>query len=382
MAPHTDVRAVDRAGIVTRLQDILQQSDIRHADVCWGDGSRTESFSYDQADPPESSAAVEARRYLVASLTKPVVAMAAVHLASEGACCLNERIGRFLPDFSRAAFRRIALRHLLNHSSGLPDMLPDNTELRASHADLRQFLKRASEIEPEFATGTQCRYSSVGLLILGRVIEELTEQSLPDYLQHVFFEPLHMKNSWLGLPSTQVDQLLPTVFPSLLPNWQTDAADWGWNSTYWRTLGAPWGGLISSAGDLAAFARAMLNFGQTSERRVLSAAAVKAATSDQTLEVSENNASGLGQRGWGFGWRMQWETHAASFGDFWSRSAYGHWGATGTMICIDPELHAFAVILTTTPYEESRSTIQRLANVIASRFSGTADSANDRQSVQ
>jgi CubicO group peptidase (beta-lactamase class C family) len=272
-------------------------------------------------------------------------------------------------------------------------MLPDNTALRASHASLGDFLNCAAETKLDFPTASDCRYSSVGLLILGAIIEKTAGITLAEYLQREFFEPLEMKDSWLGIPETEADELLPTVLPSILPDWQTASADnsdeervgfhapdsnktvvpttadadsWSWNSRYWRTLGAPWGGMISSAADLGRYARMMLADGcSASGRRVLPSVVVRAAMKDQTSAMGDrSNLAGL-RRPWGFGWRQQWSAHPASFGDFLSESAVGHWGATGTVLWIDPAAQQYAAILTTTPYEQSQSAIQRISNIVA-----------------
>ena len=71
------------------------------------------------------------------------------------------------------------------------------------------------------------------------------------------------------------------------------------------------------------------------------------------------------QRAWGFGWRRNWLDHTATFSDFLAADAIGHWGATGTMMWIDPVTSRWCVILTTQPYEQSRSAIQRMSNVVA-----------------
>jgi len=70
-------------------------------------------------------------------------------------------------------------------------------------------------------------------------------------------------------------------------------------------------------------------------------------------------------RPWGFGWRLNWHAHAASFGDFLSQNAYGHWGATGTLFWIDPERRTAAVMLSTQPMERDRSPLVRLSNAIS-----------------
>ena len=355
--------------IEEKIRKIVSLAELKYANVCHGDASTMYESEFtaptDSAEPIRMS-----RRYLVASITKPIVAMAALKLAAAGEFSLSERIGRFLPTFVRAAYRRITVRHLLTHTSGFPDMLPENTLLRAKNASLNEFVEKASAVDLEFATATDCRYSSVGFLLLGAIIEKTTSVKLPQFLTTEFFQPLRMSETWLGLPDHEADDLMPTVLPSLLPAWQPDADEWGWNSRYWRTLGAPWGGLISTAADLGRYATMMLTDGANEAgRQVLPAAVVRAAMSDQLYQLAAESGFHGSQRSWGFGWRRQWAAHPASFGDFVSDETVGHWGATGTMMCIDPESRRFTVVLTTTPYEESQSAIQRVSNLVAAHES-------------
>ena len=192
---------------------------------------------------------------------------------------------------------------------------------------------------------------------------------LPQFLHDEFFEPLGMEQTWLGLPEDDTDRLMPAVLPSVLPEWMgmndDDTSGWNWNSRYWRTLGAPWGGLMSSAEDLGRYAQMMLNHGTWSGRQILPEAVVRAATRVQTDELFAGPDYVGPRRQWGYGWRMQWPDHSASFGDFLSPGTYGHWGATGTTMWISPQDDTFGVILTTTPYEISQGPIQQISNIIA-----------------
>jgi CubicO group peptidase (beta-lactamase class C family) len=245
-------------------------------------------------------------------------------------------------------------------------MLPENTQLRSDNSTLNQFLEAAQQVEPEFQPGTDSRYSSVGFLLLGAAIETITGTPLDRYLHDTFFEPLGMGSTWLGLPQDAADQLLPTVMPCELPAWQTEARHWDWNSRYWRTLGAPWGGLISTASDLGCFAREILtSLRSTGQSRCVNSAAARSAILDQTQHYTSIPQAVRQARPWGLGWRRQWPAHAASFGDLVSSETVGHWGATGTVMWFDPVADRYCVILSTTPYEISCSTIQRLSNVVA-----------------
>lgn len=292
--------------------------------------------------------------------------MATLKLASEGELNLAARIGDLLPQFRKASFRKITVRHLLTHTSGFPDMLPDNTELRSAQAGLNRFIEGAAVVDLDFTPGSDCRYSSVGFLLLGAITEKLTGTPVSEFLQDAFFRPLGMNESWLGLPASEADDLMPTVLPCELPIWQPNADNWGWNSRYWRTLGAPWGGMISTARDLALFLGMMLSRGAARDgTQILPEKVIMAAMADQLHPVASEPGFQGPVRGWGFGWRRQWPGHVASFGDFVSTLTVGHWGATGTLAWVDPHSESYAVILTTTPYEQSQSAIQQISNLAA-----------------
>jgi CubicO group peptidase (beta-lactamase class C family) len=307
------------------------------------------------------------RRYLIASITKPIVGMLAVQLASEGRLSLNEPVREFVDGFNRGPLRAITFRHLLTHTSGLPDMLLNNNELRARYASLAEFVSETAKVTPEFPAGTGCRYSSMGFAVLAEVIEKMTQTPLPELLRRDLFGPLGMQDSWLGIPSSEFERLQSTLVPCELPIWQQQAPDWNWNSRYWRCLGAPWGGMTSTSDDLGRLAVCMLNQGESPDHQsLINSPVVSLATQNQTCHMSGLTESDRLHRPWGLGWRFNWPDHATCFSDFVSPEAYGHWGATGTLMWIDPGTKIWCVILTNQPYEVSQTVIQRLSNRVAS----------------
>ena len=160
------------------LLKIARGSVLEYADIEFGSLSRQSIVQYSRDEQPRSASP---RRFLVASLTKPIVGMAALKLAADGEFSLSDRIRDFVPEYDRAAFRRVTIRNLLTHTSGLPDALPNNAELRRSHAGLGQFLHEAAIAEQplEFSPGTACSYSSIGFLVLATIIESVTERRFP-----------------------------------------------------------------------------------------------------------------------------------------------------------------------------------------------------------
>lgn len=347
-----------------QLQAIVDDAGLPFVEIEAG-GSSGGHLQFSHGAPASELPAGE-QLCLVASITKSVVATLALKLVGEGQFSLSERVTDWLPELPTAPFRRITIRHLLTHTCGLPDQLPGNTQLRSSHASLADFVVQIGENGTDYAPGSDCRYSSMGFLLLGEVISRATRLPLPQALQSHLFEPSEMNHSWLGIPKDRND-LLQIAVPSILPPWQNDGIDWDWNSVYWRKLGAPWGGLLTTATDLGRLCRMILRNGVTEQgTRVLTAAAIEALTTEQTRHLFDLPEKAWQKRPWGYGWRFAWPEHAASFGDLVPRTAVGHWGATGTVFWLDREQQIYAVILTSTPFEQSRYALQRMSNVVAS----------------
>lgn len=306
--------------------------------------------------------------FLVASLTKPVVALGALILIERGLLCLDDRVIRFLPEFGREGKRPVTVRHLLTHSSGLPDLPADNMELRSAQAPLEVFLERACCAVPAFPAGCGVQYQSLGFMVMGEIIRQVAEQPCWQFLHDEIFEPLGMHDTalgapagWCGGPAPKADRIVDVR----LPPEQHLAPQGNWNSRYWRTLGAPWGGLLSTPADLGRFASLVLNGGRAaSGRQILSPAAIAASTVNQVDYLRGIPEDDRRCRGWGFGWRMNWPGHASSFADFLGPRAFGHWGATGTLMWIAPDLDACCVLLTTQPQEPGGGYLSRASNAV------------------
>jgi CubicO group peptidase (beta-lactamase class C family) len=310
-------------------------------------------------------------RFVVASLTKPIVAMGILRLAEQGRLSLNDRVVEFISEYDDAPRRATTIRHLLTHTSGLPDMLPNNLSLRRSHAPLSRFVAGACGVSLDFSPGRGVQYQSLGYALLGAIIERIADCPCGEFLRAEFFDPLDMHDTTLGLPLENGPDGFPTRLAEIrVPDEMAGGDNWNWNSAYWRGVGAPWGGLVSTAGDLARYCAMMLGRGQLHGIRTLSPATVDAATTNQLEGFHDLPEPDRRTRPWGFGWRMNWPAHAASFGDFLSTCAYGHWGATGTLFWIDPQRDCGVVLLSTQPMERDRSPLVRLSNSIASAFFG------------
>lgn len=339
------------------------------------DGLACGPYLFGKQSPGESAPAIrEDAIFLIASITKPVVAMAALLLVERGLLSLDDRVQEHLPGFGRNGKIGTTVRHLMTHSSGLPDMLPNNQQLRAVHAPLTKFVEEIFEVRPDFPPGRGVKYQSMGFCILGEIIHRLSGMPCGEFVRRELFEPLGMHDTALGAPESWFDpgdgsEPRTARIVEIEPPEQYGAeSDWGWNSHYWRTLGAPWGGLLTTPLDLAQFARMMAGEGRFGERQILSRATVAAATRNQLAAMREVPEIDRRTRPWGLGWRLNWPDHSANFGDLLGPRTYGHWGATGTVLWVDPAQKTWAVLLTSRPQEPHGRWLARATNGIAASF--------------
>lgn len=304
--------------------------------------------------------------FLVASLTKPVLAMAVLTLVEDGKLGLNQRAVEFIPEFHEAAKKTITIRHLLAHTSGLPDMLPHNQKLRMEKSPLSRFVEGTCGVTLDFPPGRGSQYQSMGYALLGEILTRVSGMPYGQFVRERIFEPLRMKHSWLGLPG-ELYGTIPLA-EVVLPEEQVGGSDWNWNSRYWQSFGAPWGGMICTVGDLSLFCRMMLDDGLGPNERLFSTTTIRLATTNRLGDFENVPEFDRRARGWGLGWRMNWPDHRGTFGDLLSDSAYGHWGATGTLYWIDPQRDMAAVLISTQPLGKEQSPLTRLSNAIVAAF--------------
>jgi CubicO group peptidase (beta-lactamase class C family) len=298
--------------------------------------------------------------FLVASITKPVTVTAVMLLVERGLLALEDRVADYVPKFGANGKKDVQIRHLMTHTSGLPDMLPGNDALRAAHKPLSAFIDEICRLPLLFPPGTRVSYQSTGTAMLSEVLHQVTGATLPDFLQKEIFTPLGMQDTSLGW---QPDKKERIAVVRISP--EQAKTDWHWNTPYWLGFGAPWGGLITSPADFARFCRMMLADGVLGETRVLGPATVRAMTSNQLACMPQVPEEERRCRPWGLGWKLNWAGHSANFGDLLGPRTYGHWGATGTLCWLDPDSETFCILFTTEPQGDEGRFLARVSNVVA-----------------
>lgn len=290
--------------------------------------------------------------YLLASISKPVNAVGLMVLVERGLVSLDDPAMHYLPELQGEGRERIRVRDLLSHTSGLPDMLPQNTELRRAHAPLSDFVKGVFTTPLLYPPRTDFRYQSMGTLLAGEIVQRVSGMPLREFQKKEIFDVLGMKDSSLGMGGRRIED---TVLCQTGTG--PDVDSFGANSPYWRDMGHPWGGMHSTTTDLAILLQTFLQGGQYGGKRLLSPVTVARMTSDQNVAVGKP---------WGLGWGLATSPVWVYCGDLVSPQTFGHSGATGTVAWADPVHQLVTVILTTRPSSEDEGRLLRtVSNAVA-----------------
>jgi CubicO group peptidase (beta-lactamase class C family) len=270
--------------------------------------------------------------FLLASITKPMTATALVALAEAGTLGLDDPVHRHLPEFAGADRAAVTIRQLLNHTSGLPDQLPDNLQLRRRHAPMREFVSGAVRAPLRFRPGTDVAYQSMGFLLAAEIAERLTHRPFRETLQRLVFEPLRMRSASLGLGGRRIEDLARC---------QTPDDPGGWNSPYWRDFGSPWGGAHGTTADVIQLLRFFAHPEAT--RGCLRPESARSMLVPSTPREKRDR--------YGLGWRLGIAGR--------SPETFGHSGATGVLAWLDPARDLAFVLLTTWPSDQSERALLR-----------------------
>lgn len=303
--------------------------------------------------------------FLMASITKPIVYLGAMLLVERGQLNLNDRVTRYLPEFAENGKEETLVLHLFTHTSGLPDMLPNNTELRKQHTPLDEFLLRAArDTVPLFKPGTQLSYQSMGTATVALIIQRLSGLSISEFLRREIFEPLGLKSTALGSKGFPRERLVRVE----VPDYQVGGTDFDWNSEYWQRLGAPWGGMFSTPEDFAVICQMLLSGGRIGKTQLVSPATVRMMTTNRLDDQPDLPEPIRRTQPWGLGWRLNHPGTSGSWSDLLGRHVFGHTGATGTTVWMDPQTQGFCVLLTSALREKAPWRLVHLSNAIAAAF--------------
>jgi D-alanyl-D-alanine carboxypeptidase len=225
----------------------------------------------------------------IGSVSKQFTCAAVLLLAEDGKLSVNDPVAKYYPNLTRA--KDITLLDLMNHVSGYPDYYPldfvDRRMLKAVAEDdlLREYAGGKLDFEP----GTKWSYSNTGYILLGRVVEKVSGQSLGTFLKNRIFQPLNMTQTFYETDTTEAR--LATGYLSFL---LSDPEAIGPEASGWLR-GA--GGIYSTPSDLARWDMGLM------DGKVLKPASYAIMTTARKLKSGKSAEYGCGltvksQNGW------------------------------------------------------------------------------------
>ena len=260
----------------------------------------------------------------IASITKPITAIAIMQLVEAGKIDLSASVASYLPEFETPELKAIKVIHILQHSSGIgayknKKEAANTVNYESLSAALEIFIDRELQFEP----GTDFGYTSYGYVILGMLIEKQSGLSYEAYLKANIFEPLGMDSTYLER-SVDYKENEALVYHARRPGKISLIDD---NSLSDRF---PGGGLRSTVTDLLKFGMGVLNYSLVSK---------------ETHELMITN-TGLKKEGnpYGLGWYLYGGSEP-----YWQ--IFGHNGAQygcSSFLFLFPDTNRVTVVLSNT----------------------------------
>ena len=293
--------------------------------------------------------------FRIASMTKPITAIAIMMLVDEGRLSVDDPVEKHLLEFKgqllieskegekvvlKKPARAILIRDLLTHTSGLPGGFPPGISdlYFRRQLSLGEAVAISSQRPLEFEPGTKWAYCNAGIDTLGRIVEVVSGMPFEQFLEKRLFFPLGMFDTTF-YPNDEQLQRLAALYEN---------KEGKLNPTGFQLIGPtknarhpiPAGGLFSTAHDLGHLYRLMLTRGAIGELRLLSEKSVDEMTKLQIGELAGGFTPGVSM---GFGWQVKRKPEGVH--EMLSAGSFGHGGAFGTQGWIDPVKDVFVILL-------------------------------------
>ena len=328
-----DPARVDR--VFDRLRERVRSTDVPAAALAIGDAHgeiRSEAFGGSQTLTAESN-------FFLASVTKPIFATAFMQLVERGLVGLHDPIQKVLPEFTGPRGKEVVTAwHLLTHTSGVPDIGPD--EIRKTRPSAVQMTRQTLSAPLRFEPGTRWEYCSSSFYLLGEMIARVTGVPYVKYLRDNVLDPLGMQSTF---DPRRADRPIAVVhgigadnrvIRFLLLRYMAGAA-------------VPGGGLFGTLDDLLRFGAATLApWGAAEGRSVPLKPETIAEMQRDQLHASVSGITEGEERQMHFG--LGWGKPTLMREIPGSKRVVSHGGATGTRLWIDPEAGLVLVFFTNT----------------------------------
>lgn len=303
--------------------------------------------------------------FRIYSMTKPIVAVAAMQLYEKGMFHLSDPISKFLPELAELSVMdeegnltpneaSISMQQLLTHTAGFSygfsnskvDQEYNKAELWKSK-DSDDFIKRVAALPLHYKPGERWHYS-IAVDLTGVIVERLSGMGLDEYLQTYIFEPLGMVDTFFEVPKQKMSRFLPNHYydygEKSLKTVQETKEKYNAMSNYEDvSMFSGGGGLVSTAMDYMLFMEALQNGGSLNGNRILGPKTLQymirnhlSGSIEQKGGAGENPLDQASNNGFGFGLGFGLVTNSVNNSIIGSEGEYNWGGAAGTVFWIDP----------------------------------------------
>jgi CubicO group peptidase (beta-lactamase class C family) len=309
--------------------------------------------------------------FRICSMTKPITSAAVMMLYEEGRFLLADPVSKYLPEFKNPkvlvkpasgapytipATREITIRDLLRHTSGITYQW--NSDLGPMYKDanvasgllpydgtIEDSTRRLAALPLLFNPGDKFEYS-LGVDVLGRLVEVISGEPLDEFFRTRIFEPLGMKDTYFYPPDNKLDRLATAYtyyddkglnrFPDtpITEGPFTYSADYPTRGP--RKLFSGGAGLVSTAADYLRFCQMMLDGGKVGNTQLLSRKSVELMTHDQLGKINPD---------WGFGLGFGIDGMKAPLAEIGSPGEYNWGGFFFTSFSVDPKEQMIVIFM-------------------------------------
>jgi len=309
--------------------------------------------------------------FRICSMSKPITSVAVMMLYEEGKFLLDDPVSKYLPEFKNPkvlvkpasgepytipATKEITIRDLLRHTSGLTynwntDLGPMYEKANVASGLLQydgtigDSVKQLAGLPLLFNPADRFEYS-LGVDVLGHLVEVVSGKPLDEFLRTRIFEPLGMKDTYFFPPDNKLGRLATayTYYPdkglNRFPDTPIREGTFVYSADYPsrgpKKLFSGGAGLVSTAMDYARFCQMKLNEGKVGNTRLLSRKTVELMTHDQLGKIGPDQGFGLG-----FGI----EGVKGPLGELGSLGEYNWGGFFYTGFTIDPKEQMIVVFM-------------------------------------
>jgi CubicO group peptidase (beta-lactamase class C family) len=309
--------------------------------------------------------------FRICSMTKPITSVAVMMLYEEGRFLLEDPVSKYLPEFKNAkvlvkpasgepysipATKEITIRDLMRHTSGLTyhwnaDLGPMYKSANVAHGllpydgTIEDNVKHLAGLPLLFNPGDRWEYS-LGVDVLGRLVEVVSGKTLDEFFRTRIFEPLGMKDTYFYPPDNKQERLATayTYYAekglNRFPDTPVTEGSFVYSADYPsrgpKKLFSGGAGLVSTAADYARFCQMMLDGGKAGNAYLLSRKSIELMTHDQLGKISPDQGFGLG-----FGV----EGVKAPLAELGSTGEYNWGGFFYTAFSIDPKEQMIVIFM-------------------------------------